>query len=123
MKIIFLGDLHFGVSDDDEWIHDKIYNTMILLKNYCIDNKIKYILQAGDIFDTRKAIQHKTMEFVRTKIIPLFENTGIIIYAIVGNHDAKYKDTIIPNALTEVLGQYKFIKVIETPKQLKFGVR
>ncbi|ARW57753.1 recombination endonuclease subunit [Serratia phage CBH8] len=119
MKIIHSGDWHLGVKADDPWVQE------IQLKGirdhiaYAKKHDIKNIIQYGDIFDVRKAITHKCMEFARL-IATELEEAGIHLVTIVGNHDMHYKNTLTPNAATEVLGKYKNITVIEKPVTMDF---
>ncbi|WWS24661.1 hypothetical protein vBKpnAMK4_00477 [Klebsiella phage vB_Kpn_AM_K4] len=54
------------------------------------------------------------MEFAR-EIAESLEGEGINLITIVGNHDMHYKNTLTPNASTEILGKYDHITVIDKP--------
>ncbi len=119
MKIIHSGDWHLGVRADDPWVQDVQRHGIKQHIDYAKKHGIKTIIQYGDIFDVRKAITHKTMEFAR-EIAESLEKEGINLITIVGNHDMHYKNTLTPNASTEVLGKYKHITVIEKPVTMDF---
>ncbi|WKW88021.1 hypothetical protein pzkkv8_179 [Klebsiella phage pzk-kv8] len=119
MKIIHSGDWHLGVKADDPWVQEIQLKGIRDHIQYAKDNGIDTIIQYGDIFDVRKAITHKCMEFAR-QIANELEHAGINLITIVGNHDMHYKNTLTPNAATEVLGKYKHITVIEKPTTLDF---
>jgi DNA repair exonuclease SbcCD nuclease subunit len=119
MKIILSGDWHLGVKADDPWVQEIQRKSILDHINYAKANGITTIIQAGDIFDVRKAITHKCMEFSR-EIAGMLSDAGITMHVPVGNHDAHYKDTLTPNAVTEVLGKYDHIKVYEHPKTVNF---
>lgn len=105
MKILKLGDLHFGVKQDSVWMQN--------IQRLAIENAIKYSkengitkwIQTGDWFDVRKAITHKTMEFTR-EIAQKIMAAGIEVDVIVGNHDMAMKQKIHPNACNELLSQF-----------------
>ena len=65
MKIIHSGDWHLGVRADDPWVQDVQRHGIKQHIDYAKKHGIKTIIQYGDIFDVRKAITHKTMEFAR----------------------------------------------------------
>ncbi|AJD81873.1 recombination-related endonuclease II [Yersinia phage vB_YenM_TG1] len=119
MKIIFSGDWHLGVKGDDPWIQEIQRQSIQQHIDYAKKNNIKVIIQAGDIFDVRKAITHKCMEFSR-EISNMIKDAGLEMHVTVGNHDAHYKNTLTPNAVTEVLGKYEHIHVYEHPKTVSF---
>lgn len=111
---LHLGDLHLGISGDSPW-HENIIRTLIDdAIEYSVKHKITEWLQYGDFFDVRKAITHKTMEFSREIIQKLIDN-NINIKIIIGNHDMHYKNTISPNAVTELLSKYPNVTVIDKP--------
>ncbi|MFP9166840.1 hypothetical protein ACLI1Y_15840, partial [Enterococcus faecalis] len=72
-----------------------------------------------DIFDVRKAITHKTMEFAR-EIVQTLDDAGITLHTIVGNHDLHYKNVMHPNASTELLAKYPNVKVYDKPTTVDF---
>lgn len=120
MKALLLGDWHFGVKQDDPWIQNIQRDGIRQAIEYSKKNKITRWLQAGDVFDVRKAITHKTMEFTR-EIMSAINAAGIELDIIVGNHDAHYKDTLTPNACTELLSGYDFITIHDKPGTITVG--
>lgn len=118
-NIALIADLHIGVSKDNPWLEECIYNSLKYFTDYCKLNGIDTIIQAGDWFDNRKAISHRTMEFNREKIVPLFD--GLTVYIPVGNHDLHFKNQILPNSPTELLSNYSNFHVINEPTTFKFN--
>lgn len=114
MKSMLQGDWHFGVKQDDPWVQQLQMHAIDEAIAYSVKHSIKVWLQAGDIFDVRKAITHKTMEFTR-EVMNKLKEAGIHLYAIVGNHDAHYKNTLTPNACTELLSSYDHITIFDKP--------
>lgn len=119
MKILHTGDWHLGVKGDDPWVQNIQRDGIRQKIEYSKKHGITTWIQYGDIFDVRKAITHKTMEFAR-EIATMLEEAGIHMITVVGNHDMHYKHKITPNASMEVLGKYKNITVIEKPMTLDF---
>lgn len=119
MKIIHSGDWHLGVKADDPWVQEIQLKGIHEHIAYAKKHNIKTIIQYGDIFDVRKAITHKCMEFAR-QIIEELAEAGIHLITIVGNHDMHYKNTLTPNAAQEVLGKYSNVTVIEKPVSMDF---
>src|SRR5699024_5870830 len=121
MKILNLGDWHLGVKADDEWIRGIQIDGIKQAIEYSKKNGITTWIQNGDIFDVRKAITHKTMEFAR-EIVQMLDDAGITLHTIVGNHDLHYKNVMHPNASTELLAKYPNVKVYDKPTTVDFDV-
>ncbi|MFP9035457.1 metallophosphoesterase, partial [Enterococcus faecalis] len=119
MKILNLGDWHLGVKADDEWIRGIQIDGIKQAIEYSKKNGITTWIQYGDIFDVRKAITHKTMEFAR-EIVQTLDDAGITLHTIVGNHDLHYKNVMHPNASTELLAKYPNVKVYDKPTTVDF---
>lgn len=119
MKILNLGDWHLGVKADDEWIQSIQLDGIKQAIEYSKKNGITVWIQYGDIFDVRKAITHKTMEFAR-EIVQMLDDAGITLHTVVGNHDMHFKNTLTPNASTELLAKYPNVKVYDKPTTVDF---
>ncbi|QHJ78892.1 MAG: hypothetical protein [Caudoviricetes sp.] len=118
--IAIVGDLHFGVKNDDEWMENIIRSFFHHLVAECKKKNITEMIQTGDWFDARKGISHRTMEFIREDIIPLLEEQFTKIYVTVGNHDMHYKNKISPNSPRELLATYPFFDIVDSPKTVNF---
>ncbi|BCT70162.1 hypothetical protein [Escherichia phage NiC89] len=119
MKILNLGDWHLGVKADDEWVQSIQLDGIKQAIEYSKKNGITTWIQYGDIFDVRKAITHKTMEFAR-EIVQMLDDAGITLHTVVGNHDMHFKNTLTPNASTELLAKYPNVKVYDKPTTVDF---
>lgn len=119
MKILNLGDWHLGVKADDPWAQNIQRDGILQAIAYSKANGIKVWIQYGDIFDVRKAVTHKTMEFSR-EIMELLREAGITLHTIIGNHDMNLKNKIHPNAITELLNKYDHVKIYDKPTTVDF---
>lgn len=119
MKILHTGDWHLGVKADDQWLQNIQRDGLHQKIEYSNKHGIKVWIQYGDIFDVRKAVTHKTMEFAR-EIAESLEAAGIVMHTIIGNHDMNLKNKIHPNAITELLGKYDHIVIHDTPETVDF---
>lgn len=117
-KVMVIGDLHFGHKSGDRETaayQQRVFDEFIFP---LIDQLgIKYVIQTGDFFDSRKAIRHDTMEFVREHIIP--KTKGQEWHVLVGNHDMHMKETIFPNSCNELLAGYDNFTIYNEPAALK----
>lgn len=119
MKILHLGDFHIGVKADDVWVQNIQRNGIKQAIEYSKANDIKTWIQYGDWFDVRKAITHKCMEFNR-ELVELIAAADIHVHTIVGNHDTTFKQTIFPNATSELMSSAKNITIYEHPTTVDF---
>lgn len=119
MKILNSGDWHLGVKADDPWLQNIQRDGIRQQIEYSKKHGITMWIQYGDIFDVRKAVTHKTMEFAR-EIAEMLEAAGITMHTIIGNHDMNLKHKIHPNAITELLNKYDHIVIHDTPETVDF---
>lgn len=97
MKVIILGDMHFGVKNE-EFLQNQLDFYYKQLIPYCEENGIKYIFQLGDIFEHRQKSDNFVLFQVR-KLFKAFKNAGIEFHCLVGNHDIYFKNRIDVNTL------------------------
>lgn len=117
-KIAILGDLHIGIKQADAFMEAyqlEFFNKCLF--PYLNQHKITTVLQTGDWFDSRRAIRHSSMNIVRNHIIPQIGDQQW--YVLVGNHDMGERETIHPNACTELLGTHPNFTVVDKPKTYK----
>lgn len=94
MRCICFGDLHshrfkdFAKTDDvtGNTRFTAILDVLDEMRGYCLDNGIKNVLFAGDLFHARKSIETSVINHVFRKINK-FAFDGIHVYLLVGNHD------------------------------------
>lgn len=121
MKLAIVGDLHFGVrgSSDVMFYHQKRWIDTFLA--YLKDNKIKTVLQLGDLFDSRKAINLKSLKFVRDELFVPLRELGFQFYTLIGNHDIFYRESLDVNSSGLLLNEFENVHVVENPTTLEFG--
>ena len=121
MKIIILGDTHFGMRGDSLEFHNyykKFYQEVFF--PYLIENKIDTVFQMGDLFDRRKFINFNTLYLARQYFFDKLKEHNITFHTILGNHDIYYKNVLDVNSSQMLLKDYTNICVYDSPKQITF---
>lgn len=117
-----IGDTHIGHGRDNKWMGSKqsdwFTNWFFPLIR---ERRPDYVIQTGDFFDSRKHIQHTTMQRCREVIISQIQDIGIPWIIPPGNHDIYHRESIIPNSPQELLGYVPEISVLEHPTTVKMG--
>lgn len=106
MKFVCFADLHAHMFTDFAEVDDVTGNsrfTHILrcldfIKDYTLNNKIEYVLFAGDMFHKRKAVETKVFNFVFNKIKE-FSESGLKTIMINGNHDMESNEDFSQHSL------------------------
>lgn len=121
-KICILGDLHCGARGGNSRFVDFFDKFFVdVLFPYLIKNNIKTILQTGDLFDTRKALNVQSIYDAKRYLFNRLEAHGIKMYTILGNHDIYFKNTVEVNSSTQVLGEYvdrSVVHIVDKPTEL-----
>lgn len=119
MKIAIIGDVHFGVSDQDS-LDNQIKFFTDQLVPHCKQNQIDTLVFEGDIFHNRKTIDI----LVKNKVLDLFRVTlkdfKCLMY--LGNHDVYYKNTNSVHSLKILMGLPN-VTVYEEITNIKLGGR
>jgi len=121
MKIVILGDTHFGMRGDSLEFHNyyqKFYENVFF--PYLKENNIKHICHLGDVVDRRKFISFVTLNSWRKRFFDVLQTEGISMDVIVGNHDVTYKNTNEINAMHELFDHYTNINVMIEPKDMEY---
>jgi DNA repair exonuclease SbcCD nuclease subunit len=114
LKIAILGDTHFGARGDSLDFHkyfEKFYDGVFF--PYLIENKIDTVIQMGDLFDRRKFINFNSLYLARKYFFDRLKENNINLYALVGNHDVAYKNTLEVNSPSLLLNEYDNIFLAE----------
>jgi DNA repair exonuclease SbcCD nuclease subunit len=110
MKICILGDSHFGARGDslDFHAHFKRFYDEVFFP-YLIENNINVVFQLGDLFDRRKFINFNSLYQSKEYFFDKLVQHNITMYALVGNHDIAYKNTLEVNSPELLLKEYSNI--------------
>lgn len=109
MRILLLGDTHFGARNDSPIFHDyfeKFYSEFFF--PYIKNNQVDHIIQLGDVFDRRKYINFNSLHRARQYFFEPLVATKLPVDFLVGNHDTFYRNTSDVNSLHLLLKEYKF---------------
>ena len=122
MKVVIITDQHFGMRKGSQDFHDymrKFYEEIFF--PFLDKNKINTVLDLGDTFDNRKAIDFWSLDWAKKNYYDLLSDRGIKVYTVVGNHTAYYKNTLGINAINLLLQEYENVHLIEKPETLNIG--
>ena len=122
MKVVIITDQHFGMRKGSQDFHDymrKFYEEVFF--PFLDKNKINTVLDLGDTFDNRKAIDFWSLDWAKKNYYDLLSDRGIQVYTVVGNHTAYYKNTLGINAINLLLQEYENVRLIEKPETINIG--
>ena len=120
MKIGIITDTHFGARNDNLNFNDyfyKFYDNVFfpVLK----ERGITTCVHMGDVVDRRKFISYRIASDFRKRFINKFQELGIDLHIIIGNHDTYYKNTNEVNSMEELVGSDRF-KIYTESKIVEF---
>lgn len=121
MKIIILGDTHFGARGDSLDFHryfKRFYDEVFF--PYLEENNITTIFQMGDLFDRRKFINFNSLYLSRKYFFDVCKDKGIQLHALIGNHDVAFKNTLEVNSPSLVVSDYSNITVYRDFTSIEF---
>ena len=122
MKIALITDTHYGARKGSKIFHEffqKFYDDIFFPT--LEERGIKVAVHLGDAFDSRKSIDFWALDWAKANVYDRFQELGIKLYNIVGNHDAYYKNTNNVNSVDCLLSQYKNVIPISESKEYKIG--
>lgn len=110
-KVIIISDIHIGNNQSNAIFHNIAIEFAKWLRQEAINNNINDIIVSGDIFNNRHEISVPTINTAHQffSILNIFN-----IFALVGNHDAYYKDRSDINSINILDGRDN-IKIIKDP--------
>lgn len=114
MKICILGDTHFGARGDSLEFHNyfkRFYDEIFF--PYLLENRINIIFQLGDLFDRRKFINFNSLHQAKKYFFDVCRENHIHVYALIGNHDIAYKNTLEVNSPSLLLSEYDNVHIID----------
>lgn len=122
MKVLILGDAHFGMRGDHMAFHDhykKFYQEVMF--PYMERHNITEIYQLGDLFDRRKFINFNTLALSKRYFFDYMKKNGIKFHTLLGNHDIFFRSTLDVNSPMLTLGEYDNITVYDKPTKVQLG--
>ena len=120
MKIAIVTDTHFGARNDNQNFNEyffKFYENTFFPT--LIERGITTCVHMGDVVDRRKYISYRTAYDFRKRFIGKFQELGIDLHIIIGNHDTYYKNTNKVNSMEELVGTDRF-KIYSEPEIVEF---
>lgn len=121
MKIALITDIHFGARNDNKKIADfqeKFFNEVFI--PYLDNNNITTVIDLGDTFDRRKYINFVSLDRSKKMFFDPLAERNIALHALVGNHDAFYKNTLEVNSMDLLTSCYANVNVIKQPQVVNF---
>lgn len=116
MKIVLLGDTHFGVRNDSKIFHaymEKFYKEQFF--PYIDEHGIKTVVQFGDLFDRRKYINFLSLTESRKYFFDPLQERGVSLITFLGNHDIFWRESLAINSPELLLKEYSNIQIITKP--------
>tara|TARA_R110002049_G_scaffold53852_6_gene150285 strand:- start:5888 stop:6907 length:1020 start_codon:yes stop_codon:yes gene_type:complete len=105
---IIFNDVHLKNGNEDE-----VYESTLHMVKYAVENKIKNLIFAGDLFDSRTFQRQKQLNTL-DKMLNLFHANGLTLYMFPGNHDkTEYK------SFDSFLDIYKHHPCVKFNRELK----
>ncbi len=98
-----INDTHFGVRGDSQLFFDyfmKFFDDVFF--PYLKEHDIKTVIHAGDLMDRRKFVNFNILNQIRTRFMDRFQEEGIKLHCILGNHDVYYRNTNTINSIREL---------------------
>ena len=120
MKVAIITDTHYGARKGSKHLHDyfELFYRDVFFPSL-EEHKIDTVIHMGDIFDSRKAIDLKSLEWAKRVVFEPLKKYKV--YAIIGNHDCYYKDTNHVNSPELLLQNYPNIKLYNKATEIKVG--
>jgi len=118
MKIGLITDTHYGFRKANKSFHEyfaKFYDDIFFTT--LEKRKIKTVIHLGDAFDSRKGVDYWALDWAKENVYDRFQDLGITVYNIVGNHDAYYKNSNEINAIDTLLQQYFNVVRVSKPAE------
>tara|TARA_B100001094_G_scaffold144481_1_gene139986 strand:+ start:2109 stop:3143 length:1035 start_codon:yes stop_codon:yes gene_type:complete len=118
MKVAIITDTHYGARKGSDHLHnffEMFYRDVFFpsLEKHQIDT----VIHMGDIFDSRKSIDLKSLEWSKKVVFEPLKKYNV--HAIVGNHDCYYKDTNYVNSPELLLRAYPNIKLYSKATEIQ----
>lgn len=120
MKIAIIGDLHIGVKSSNEVMMRHQARFFNFFLNELKNRGVGTIIQLGDIWDNRRQVNFRALQFAQETFFEPINDAGIELHTLIGNHDIFYRETLDINSSGLLLRPYKHIHVYDEPTTLNF---
>ena len=120
MKIAIIGDLHIGVKSSNEVMMRHQARFFNFFLNELKNRNVGTIIQLGDIWDNRRQVNFRALQFAQETFFEPINDAGIELHTLIGNHDIFYRETLDINSSGLLLRPYKHIHVYDEPTTLNF---
>ncbi len=119
-KFLHLADIHLGIRRyrSEERAKDFFRAWSTCLEKYALQERVDFVLIAGDLFDARK-VEPQAMNHAMSMLVKL-RDAGIPVIAIEGNHDSH--EAAQRFSWLRSLSQWGFLKLLE-PVHEEGGIR
>lgn len=118
MKILQIGDIHFGEKGNSEVFNNQILDFIDWACGVAKDRNITTCVQLGDYFHERNKVNVATLNAGIAGAIQLQQTFGREnVFVLAGNHDVYYKDRVDVSSVN-VLAPY--VTVISEPTVIPF---
>lgn len=119
MKTVIIGDLHIGIRNGNQYFFRMMKNFFEeKFFPFLYENNITRVIQLGDILDKRKSIDFTVAKFLRDDFLRKFDESKIELYAISGNHDLYYRQSVSIDGPSQFTNGYQYVKIIKEPMVL-----
>lgn len=127
MKVMLLGDTHFGARGDNPIVLDHFIN--FYKEQFFVEvekQKPDLVLQLGDLLDRRKFANFSTLSVVRNEFLgPLTSDLKVPLWVLVGNHDTYYRNTLKVNGIEQSFGDFLKsgkMRLFDSPTETDIGL-
>lgn len=118
-KMVCFADMHANLFTEFAEVDDitgnsrftAILNCLKVMRKYCLENNIKYVLDAGDLTHQRVKVDTKVLNGVY-KELKAFSDAGITFISIPGNHQ-QYDNTSMPEHSLETFKDIDNVIVLD----------
>lgn len=86
-----------------------------------IEHGVTDLFQLGDLFDRRKYINFLTLSEAKRIFFDPLKQNNITIHTLVGNHDIFFRESLVINSSSLVLGEYDNIVIYQEPSKVTVG--
>ena len=114
MNIGILSDLHFGANKDDNDLLEFQLKSLKYFIEQLKDRGVTTIVISGDVFHSKKEVNNKTYNTVKSEFFDLLKRYGFKVELIPGNHDYYYTNSSDVKSISN-LEEFDNIRIFDKP--------